>query len=62
MNFNELQRRLIKASQQEGVSLRTLAAMLGVSHELVRKVLNGNQNLTLASFNKINKGLKKHDF
>ncbi len=60
MQLDELIKRLRAASQAK--SLRTLGRECGVSYELIRKLLNasGEVSITVASYNKIDKGLREH--
>lgn len=62
MDLNTLVERLKRAYSP--TSLRKLAAQLEVSHELLRKLLlsKNRPNLTLATYDKIDKGLKDHGF
>jgi len=61
MDIEELKKRLKKA--RAGRSLRSLAAQCEVSHELIRKLLlaNSAQNITAATYRKIDKGLTKNE-
>ena len=60
MQLDELIKRL-KASA-EAKSLRTLGGECGVSHELIRKLLKAGDDvsITVASYNKIDEGLRKN--
>lgn len=55
-------KRLSKAHSKN--SLREISAWCGVSHELIRKALEskGNVNLTISSYEKIDKGLRENGF
>jgi len=60
MQLDELIKRLRAAAQAK--SLRTLGGECGVSHELIRKLLKASDevSITVASYNKIDKGLRTH--
>ena len=60
MQIAELIERLRKAAAKK--SLRTLGRECDVSHEMIRKLLTagGNVSITVASYNKIDKGLRTH--
>jgi hypothetical protein len=61
MQLDELIKRLRAAA--EAKSLRTLGRECGVSHELIRKLLKAGDevSITVASYNKIDKGLRNND-
>lgn len=58
MQTTTLSKRLRKAAENK--SLRELAKQCGVSHELIRKLVKADAevSLTIASYNKIDKGLQ----
>ena len=60
MQLDELIKRLRAAAQAK--SLRTLGGECDVSHELIRKLLVGGDkvSITVASYNKIDEGLRKN--
>jgi hypothetical protein len=59
VNTDELLSRLRTAYRTK--SLRQLAAICELSHEAIRKmVLQGKMNLSVDTYNKIDKGLKEH--
>lgn len=60
MNLDDLVRRLRGASTKK--SLRQLGRECDVSHELIRKLIigGGKSGITVASYNKIDEGLRKH--
>lgn len=60
MQIAELIERLRKAAAKK--SLRTLGRECDVSHEMIRKLLTAGDNvsITVASYNKIDKGLRTH--
>ena len=60
MQLDELIKRLRIAAQTK--SLRTLGKECEVSHELIRKLLKGDNevSITTASYNKIDKGLRSN--
>lgn len=60
MQIAELIERLRKAAAKK--SLRTLGRECDVSHEMIRKLLTvgDNVSITVASYNKIDKGLRTH--
>lgn len=60
MQLDELIKRLRAAA--EAKSLRTLGCECGVSHELIRKLLKASNevSITVASYNKIDKGLRNN--
>lgn len=60
MQLDELIKRLRAASQAK--SLRTLGRDCNVSHELIRKLITatGEVSITVASYNKIDEGLRKN--
>ena len=60
MQLDELIKRLRAAA--EAKSLRTLGGECGVSHELIRKLLKAGDevSITVASYNKIDKGLRSN--
>lgn len=62
MELTELIKRLRDASSKK--SLRTLGRECGVSHELVRKLIIGGckTGITVASYNKIDEGLRKYGY
>lgn len=62
MQLDELIRRLRAAA--EAKSLRTLGGECGVSHELIRKLLKAGDevSITVASYNKIDKGLRNNGY
>ena len=61
MQLDELIKRLRIAAQTK--SLRTLGKECEVSHELIRKLLKTDNevSITVASYNKIDKGLRSND-
>lgn len=61
MQLNELIERLRTAAKAK--SLRTLGRECGVSHELIRKLLTAGDDvsITVASYNKIDEGLRNND-
>lgn len=61
MNLDELLARLRAAYAKK--SLREIAKMCDLSHEQIRKmVLHGKMNLSVATYNKIDTGLKSNGF
>lgn len=60
MQIAELIERLRKAAAKK--SLRTLGRECDVSHEMIRKLLTAGDNvsITVASYIKIDKGLRTH--
>ena len=62
MQLDELIKRLKAAAQAK--SLRTLGGECGVSHELIRKLLKASDevSITVASYNKIDKGLQNNGY
>ena len=60
MQLDELIKRLRIAAQTK--SLRTLGKECEVSHELIRKLLKGDNevSITVASYSKIDKGLRSN--
>lgn len=62
MQLDELIKRLRAAAQAK--SLRTLGGECGVSHELIRKLLKAGDevSITVASYNKIDKGLRNNGY
>lgn len=62
MQLDELIMRLRAAAQAK--SLRTLGKECDVSHELVRKLLKAGDevSITVASYNKIDKGLRNNGY
>ena len=60
MQLSELIERLRAAAKVK--SLRTLGRECDVSHELIRKLLTAGDNvsITVASYNKIDKGLRSN--
>ena len=62
MQLDELIKRLQAAA--EAKSLRTLGGECGVSHELIRKLLKASDevSITVASYNKIDKGLRNNGY
>lgn len=60
MNTDELLKRLRKAYMSN--SLRQIAKMCDLSHEAIRKmVLHGKMNLSVETYNKIDKGLAANE-
>ena len=61
MQLDELIKRLRIAAQTK--SLRTLGKECEVSYELIRKLLKADNevSITVASYNKIDKGLRSND-
>ena len=62
MNLDDLSKRLNEALVSK--SLRVVAANCNVSHELIRKLALSAKgaNLTVASYNKIDAGLRANGF
>ena len=62
MQLSELIERLRAAAK--AMSLRTLGRECGVSHELIRKLLTAGDevSITVASYNKIDKGLRNNGY
>lgn len=62
MDIKDLVRRLTAASTKN--SLRKIGAWCDISHEHLRKIMSNGEraNISLATFNKIDAGLKTNDF